>query len=123
MVYLRKKKSRAKEKKILKKVAAVIGDMKGEDTLVLDLTKLTTMTDFFVLASGTNTRQVHAMAKRLEEDLREEFDIKPYNVEGMRNSQWVLLDYGFFIAHIFLDEKRTYYNLEKIWLDAPRVAL
>ena len=114
---------RTKEKKILKKVAAVIGDMKGEETLVLDLTKLTTMTDYFVLASGTNTRQVHAIAKRLEEDLREEFEIKPYNVEGMRNAQWVLLDYGFFIAHIFLDEKRKYYNLEKIWLDAPRVAL
>lgn len=114
---------KAKEKKILRKVAAVIDDMKGEETLVLDLTKLTTMTDYFVIASGTNTRQVHAIAKRIEDGLREEFDIKPGNVEGMRNSLWVLLDYGFFIAHIFLDEKRSYYNLEKIWLDAPRVAL
>lgn len=114
---------KAKEKKILKKVAGVIEDMKGEETLVLDLTKLTTMTDYFVIAGGTNTRQVHAIAKRIEEGLKEEFDLKPYSVEGMRNAQWVLLDYGFFIAHIFLDEKRTYYNLEKIWLDAPRVAL
>jgi len=114
---------KAKEKKIMKKALSLIEDMKGEESLVLDLTKLTTMTDYFIIASGTNTRQVHAIAKRLEEDLHEEFGIKPYSVEGMRNSLWVLLDYGFFIAHIFLDEKRNYYNLEKIWLDAPRVAL
>jgi ribosome-associated protein len=114
---------KAKDKKMLKKVVEIIEDMKGEETLVLDLMKLTTMTDYFIIGSGTNTRQVHAVAKGIEEELHKEFDLKPYHIEGLRSSQWVLLDYGFFIVHIFLDEKRNYYNLEKIWLDAPRVAL
>jgi ribosome-associated protein len=114
---------KAKEKKILKQTIGIIEDMKGEDILILDLTKLTAMTDYFVIAHGANTRQVHAIAKRIEEEIHEEFDIKPYHIEGMRNSLWVLLDYGYFIAHIFLDEKRNYYSLEKIWLDAPRITL
>lgn len=98
-----------------------LGDAKAEEPVVIDLTGLTTMTDFFVVAHGSNTRQVHAMAKRMEEALREEVGLKPHHVEGLGPSQWVLLDYGYFIAHLFLAEKRAYYDLERIWMDAPRV--
>lgn len=111
------------ERKILKKALNVIDEMKGEETLTLDLRKLTTMTDYFVITSATNTRQVAAMAKRIEEQIDEWYGVKPLHSEGMKNSMWVLMDYGFFILHIFLDEKRRIYNLEKIWMDAPRISV
>ena len=109
------------EKKILKKALNIIEEMKGEETLTLDLRKLTTMTDYFMITSATNTRQVNAIAKKIEEQINEWYGMKPIHIEGLKNSMWVLMDYGFFILHIFLEEKRKVYNLEKIWLDAPRI--
>jgi ribosome-associated protein len=111
------------EKKILKKAFSVIEEMKGEETLALDLRKLTAMTDYFLITSATNTRQVNAMAKKIEEQINDWYGVKPLHTEGLKNSSWVLMDYGFFILHIFLDEKRKIYNLEKIWLDAPRISI
>lgn len=111
------------EKKILKKALSIIEEMKGEDPLTLDLRKLTTMTDYFVITSASNTRQVNAMAKKIEEQVNEWYGVKPLHIEGLKNSMWVLMDYGFFIIHIFLEEKRKIYNLEKIWLDAPRISV
>lgn len=111
------------EKKILKKTLSIIEEMKGEDSLTLDLRKLTTMTDYFVMTSASNIRQVNAMAKKIEEQVYDWYGVKPLHIEGLKNSMWVLMDYGFFILHIFLDEKRKIYNLEKIWLDAPRISI
>ncbi len=111
------------EKKILTKVTTIVDEMKGEETEVLDLKKLTTITDFFVITSASNPRQVSAIAKKIEEELIEFYDVKPFHIEGLKNGQWVLMDYGFFILHIFLSEKRNFYNLEKIWLDAPRISM
>lgn len=111
------------ERKILKKVVSIIDDMKGEETSILEMKNLTTMTDYFVITSASNTRQVGALAKKVEEELKKSYDVTPYNIEGLRSGQWILMDYGFFVVHIFLTEKRSYYNLEKIWLDAKRVSM
>lgn len=109
------------ERKIMKKTLSIIDEMKGEETVVLDLRNLTTVADYFVITSATNTRQVSAIAKKIEEEINEYYGVKPLHIEGLRYGFWVLMDYGFFIVHIFLDERRKFYNLEKVWLDAPRV--
>lgn len=112
---------KADEKKTLKRLLQVLEDGKAIDPVILDLRKLTTMTDYFVLAHGTNSRQVQALSRAAEEALREGFSTKPHHVEGFSGGQWILMDYGHFIVHLFLEEKRAYYGLERIWMDAPRV--
>ena len=98
-------------------VAAAL-DTKAEDVRVLHLGTVTDFVDWFVVASGFNDRQVHAIADRIEERLREQ-GIRPLHVEGQSAAQWVLLDYGDFLVHVFLDERRRFYALERLWRDAP----
>ncbi|HSW64697.1 MAG TPA: ribosome silencing factor [Dissulfurispiraceae bacterium] len=95
-------------------------EKKAADVLVLELTKLTAIADYFVLCSAENTQQVKAIASQIEESLKKP-GIKPIRIEGMEYAHWVLLDYGDVIIHIFEAETRAYYELEKFWLDAPRV--
>jgi ribosome-associated protein len=77
--------------------------------------------DYFVICSGTSTTQVKAIADNIEQKLREE-GIRPIGVEGRDNAHWVLIDYGDVVVHIFEEETRAYYELEKFWLDAPRIS-
>ena len=112
---------RVDENEVLKKIREVLEDGKAKDIVVMDLGKLTAMTDFFVIAHGGNTRQVQALAKAVEEDLGRAFQLKPHHIEGLSAGQWVLMDYGFVILHLFLEDRRGYYSLERIWMDAPRV--
>jgi ribosome-associated protein len=112
---------RVDDREVLKRVVGALEDGKAVDIVVLELAKLTTMTDYFVIAHGANTRQVQALAKAVEEHLREAFQIRPHHVEGLSAGQWVLMDYGFVIVHVFLEDRRGYYSLERIWMDAPRV--
>lgn len=106
---------------LLKAFLEALADAKAEDPVILDLRGLTAMTDYFVIAHGRNSRQVQAMARSIEEKLHTELKRKPHHVEGLGPAQWVLMDYGDFIAHLFLEDKRAYYGLERIWMDAPRV--
>jgi ribosome-associated protein len=98
-------------------VAAVL-DTKGEDVRVRELRSVADFTDWFVLASGFSERQVQAIADRVEERLRG-LGLRPLHVEGHASAQWVLLDYGDFVVHVFLEERRRYYGLERLWGDAP----
>ena len=98
-------------------VGAVL-DTKGEDVRVRELQSIADFTDWFVLANGANERQVQAIADRVEERLRTS-GLRPLHVEGYAPAQWVLLDYGDFIVHVFLEERRRYYGLERLWGDAP----
>jgi ribosome-associated protein len=100
-------------------VAAVL-DTKGEDVRVRRLAPVADFADWFVLASGVNERQVQAIADRVEERLKAR-DVRPLHVEGYTPAQWVLLDYGDFLVHVFLDERRRFYGLERLWSDAPDV--
>lgn len=98
-------------------VAAAL-DTKAEDVRVLHLAEVTDFVDWFVVASGVNDRQVQAIADRVDERLREN-GVRPLHVEGQPGAQWMLLDYGDFLVHVFLDERRKYYALERLWRDAP----
>jgi len=101
-------------------VAAAL-DTKADDVRVRHLEPVTSFADYFVIASGTNERQVQAIANAVEERLRVKLGVKPLHVEGLPSAQWVLLDYGDFLVHALLEERRSYYGLERLWRDAPEV--
>jgi ribosome-associated protein len=99
---------------------AAAEDKKAVDLVVLDLRKASGFTDFFVIASGTNTRQVRAIADGVMEKLADE-GVKPAHVEGYDRSEWILLDYFDFIVHVFAPETRVFYGLERLWGNAERI--
>ena len=95
-------------------------DTKAEDLRVRHLEPVADFTDYFLIASGGSERQVQAIADRIEENLRAR-GVRPVHVEGHAAGQWILLDYGDLIVHVFLDERRRFYGLERLWADAPDV--
>lgn len=94
---------------------------KGDETLVLDVAAIIAITEYFVITSGGNTRQVRTIVEEMEKELREQTGDRPRSVEGLPDASWVLLDYGDVVVHVFLAETRAYYDLERLWADAPRV--
>lgn len=99
-------------------IADLIKNKKGYDIKILDLRKLSTIADFFVICSADSDRQVKAIADEVEDKLSEQ-RIKCSNREGYETMNWILLDYFDVIVHVFKNEARNYYNLEKFWGDAP----
>ena len=97
-------------------------DKKAKDVLVLDLHGLTTITDYFVICSGVRTTQVKAITEEIEGRFRAE-GVKPLGIEGVSHGHWVLMDYSDVIVHIFEEETRKFYELEKLWIDAERIRL
>jgi len=93
---------------------------KAEDVVVLDIGAISSFTDHFVICNGTNSRQTQAIAGAVEDTLREN-GLRPLGIEGMQKGEWILMDYGDFIVHIFSPEKRTFFDLERLWKTAPRV--
>ncbi len=91
--------------------------------MVLDLRRLKVFTDYFVICHGTSTRHALSIAEAVEERLEKEAGRAPGHVEGQRVAEWILLDYIDFVVHVFTEEKRAYYGLERLWGDAPRLAL
>lgn len=91
----------------------------GRDTIVLDVSETLGICDYFVIGSGANTRQVKALVDNVEERLLQA-GLRPRGREGRQDAYWTLLDYGDVIVHIFLDEARDFYQLEKLWSDSPR---
>lgn len=100
--------------------AQAISDKRGEDIAILDLSGLLVVTDVFLIASGTSTRHVKGLVDDVEDALRLN-DRKPIRREGKEHGEWVLLDYGDLIVHVFEPETRAYYDLERLWADAPRI--
>ena len=97
-------------------------DKKAKDVVVLELKGLSIISDYFVICSGESTTQVRSIVDNIEKKLREEA-LKPSGIEGYNLNQWVLMDYGDVIVHVFEEETRLFYGLEKLWLDAPRIAV
>lgn len=104
----------------VREAVAAAEDRKAVDLRVLHLEKVSDFTDFFLICSGTSERQVQAIADAVQERMREE-KVRPLHVEGFNRGQWVLLDYGDFVVHIFQEEPRRFYSLERLWGDAPDV--
>jgi ribosome-associated protein len=94
-------------------------DKKAFELDVLSVSKLTSIADYFVLCSGSNERQTKAIADAIEDRLREEHETRPLFIEGTNSGRWILMDYGDFIIHVFTDECRRFYSLERLWGDAP----
>ena len=103
---------------LVQKIVSLIRNKKGFDIKVLDLKNLTAIADYFIICSGSATMQVKAIADEVDKKLREQ-GIKCYHREGYDTLNWVLLDYFDVVVHVFRGESREYYNLEKIWGDAP----
>jgi ribosome-associated protein len=97
-------------------------DKKAVGVLVLELKGLSVIADFFIICSGESTTQVRAIAEAIEENFSQK-GIRPIGIEGLNYSHWVLMDYGDIIIHVFEEETRAYYQLEKLWLDAPRISV
>ena len=95
-------------------------DKKAQDVVVLDLRGTPAFTDFFVLCSGLNPRQVKAIADAVEETLRTA-EMRPAHVEGYDRAEWVLMDFFSFIVHVFTPQTRAFYGLERLWGDAERI--
>lgn len=104
------------EKMMAQIACKAIDDKKGQDIKVIDIHNLSVIADYFVIASGTNSNQVQAIVDNVEEQLgRAGFEAK--QIEGNRNSSWILMDYGDVIVHVFDEENRLFYDLERIWRD------
>ena len=95
---------------------------KAKDVVALDISKLTSFTDTFIIVSGSSTRQVKAIGERLQSNLRDE-KVKPLSMEGLEDGRWVLMDYGDTIIHIFYEPVRSEFNLEGLWADAKELPL
>ena len=93
----------------------------GEDLLLLEVGQVIAICDVFVLASGRNHRQVKTIADEVEEHVRQAGGGSPLRVEGKEQAEWLVLDYGGLVVHVFLDETRRYYELERLWSDVPRL--
>lgn len=95
-------------------------EKKAEDIRIIEISGITTIADYFIIASGSNINQVHAVSDRIEELLAQN-GIRPRQIEGYENANWVLMDYGDVIVHIFDKENRLFYNLERIWRDGKQI--
>lgn len=109
-----------KSKKMVKLAIEALEDKKGEDIKIIDITEVSVLADYFVIASGTNRNQVQALVDNVEETLgRAGYPSR--QVEGYQTANWILLDYGDIIVHVFDSENRIFYDLERIWRDGKTV--
>ncbi len=98
-------------------------DKKAFDIVGLDLREIASFTEFFIITTGSNQRQVQAIADEINEQLKKQLSTRPVRVEGYKAAEWVLLDYGDFIVHIFNSEAREFYDLARLWRDARVVEI
>ncbi|MGD9016410.1 MAG: ribosome silencing factor [Desulfobacterales bacterium] len=106
----------------LERYIKAITGKKVANVVALDVREMSSVADAFILCSGGSNRQVSAIAEHVKKTLKRE-GTRPLHVEGMKEGQWVLMDYGDVIIHIFYEPVRTFYDLEGLWADAPRLAL
>ncbi len=109
-------------KDILKTAYEAISDKKGENTRIIDISKVSVIADYFIVTNGSNVNQVQAIADSVEEKLLES-GVKLKQVEGNNNSGWILMDFGDVIVHVFSKEERFFYDLERIWSDGTNVEI
>ena len=102
-------------KKLRNLVVEILEDMKACDVKVLDVSQLTDVTDFMIIASGTSVRHVKSVAIRVRDEVREKTRVRPIGVEGEDQGEWVLIDLGDVVVHIMRPETREYYDLERLW--------
>lgn len=99
------------------------GEKKAFNIVALDLREIASFAEFFIVAGGSNQRQVQAIADEISEQLKKHLRVSPSRIEGYRSAEWILLDYGDFIVHVFEEKARGFYDLENLWRDAKRVEI
>ena len=99
--------------------ARAADDKKGEATVILEVGSVLAIADAFVITAGTNARQVRTIVEEIEKKVKESGGPGPLRIEGLDDARWVLMDYGDFVVHVFLQEVREFYDLERLWADAP----
>lgn len=104
-------------------VAAALAadDKKAEHTLVLHVGEVLGVTEYFVITSASNTRLVRTIVDAVEEDVKAEFGRSPLRIEGLSELQWVLMDFGDVVVHVFVEDVRAYYEIERLYRDVPRI--
>lgn len=105
---------------LAKKAAGILDDKKAMRLNIIDIAKISSLADYFVIANGTSSTHVRSLADELEEKLKAE-GVAPVRVEGYRSNSWVLLDYGSVVAHIFTQEARDFYDLDRLWADGEKI--
>lgn len=103
--------------------ARTAAENRGQNVVVLDMTRQTALFDYFVIATGTSRRQLHAMSEEIDHTLEQRLHDRRMNIEGYEESRWIILDYGTVVIHLFDQETRDFYSLESLWADATRVDL
>lgn len=101
---------------------AALADKKGEDIRVIDISQVSVLADYFIIASGANKNQVQAMADNVQDELSKE-GISVRQIEGYQTGNWILMDYGDIIIHIFSSDDRLFYDLERIWRDGKGISV
>jgi ribosome-associated protein len=114
--------SKADIEALVRIAANAAAEKKATDVMAMYVGETLVVTDYFLIATGSNDRQVHAIADSIEDALREA-GVKPIGREGEREMKWILLDYGDFVVHVFQPDERGFYRLEKLWSDAPFLTL
>lgn len=105
-------------------MAKAISDKKGERIVAVQVGQLeNALMDFLIICEVTNTRQSSAIADHIEEEIKQKCSRKPYNIDGLKQSNWVVMDYGDIMVHIMTKEYRSYYQLEELWMDVPQYQL
>ena len=99
-----------------------LDDKKAEDIVMLEVSEVSTLADYFIIANGTNANQVQALVDSVDEELSKN-GVQPIRVEGVGNKNWVLMDYGDLIVHVFAKEDRLFYDLERIWRDGKLTSI
>jgi ribosome-associated protein len=95
-------------------------EKKAQEITVLRLAAITEFTDYFIICTGTSTRQTQAIADEITEQLKK-MKTRPLHIEGYKNAEWILVDYGAFVVHVFTENSRRFYDLERLWRDAERI--
>ena len=109
-------------RELVRQIAASLDKHKAQDLKIIGVRDLTVIADYFVIAAGTSSTQVKALADYVEYELDQQ-GIKPQRVEGYSSSSWILMDYGSVIVHVFYEETRAFYDLERLWTDGEQLPL
>jgi len=108
--------TKEQEYKIAESMSKALEDKKGLDVTILEVGNKTVLTDYFIIATGTSSTHVNALGDEVEFQIKTNYSISPLSVQG--KSEWVLIDYGFAVVHVFTEEARKHYNIERLWKDA-----
>lgn len=106
---------------LAKKTAAILDNKKANQINVIKIEDISSLADYFVIANGTSSTHVRALADELEEKLKAE-DVTPARIEGYRSNSWILLDYSSVVVHVFTQEARDFYDLDRLWADGEKVS-